>query len=469
MGRIAAVPPAKSWTRYLQFWGSDPSRDLDDELRFHLEARYDEFVAAGMDPAQARTEAERRFGDLTSVRDQCATIDSQWQKERAMTDFFHAAATDLRLALRQLRRVPSLAVAAILCFALGIGANTSIFSVVDAVLFRPLPFPEADRLVLVGEELPQFGGGNFGVISTPEYADYRELESRVFESVAIYENTTFSITGHGEPERVSGAAVSASLFKVLRVNAARGRTFLPGDDAIGGPNVAVISDAIWRRRFGADSAIVGRTIGINGVPTTIVGVMPPGFAFPLPGLGSDVADVFSPYWITPAVEKTRGNSYGTSLIARLAPERRSSKPSTPSPTSPEASTQRHPGVYGQNRIILADVFPLHQRAVGEVRRSLLVLARGRRPRAADRVHQRLELAARARRRAPPRILGPSRARRVARSARTPVSRRESRARDDRWRCSALASPCGDRARSPSMRRAHCCAATRCRSTAACCS
>lgn len=361
-----------AWHRYLRFWGSDPARDLDDELRFHIEARYDEYVAAGMDPSRARAEAERRFGDLAAVRDRCEAIETRWRKERAVTEIFNTAMTDLRLALRQLRRNPSLGVAAVLCFALGIGANTSIFSVVDTVLFRPLPFPQSDRLMLIGEELPQFGGGNFGLISTPEYADYKELDGRTFESMAIYQNTTFSITGRGDPERASGAAVSASLFDVLRVKAALGRTFLAGEDALGVPTVVVLSDAMWRRRFGADSSVVGRTIGVNGVPATVVGVMPPDFAFPLPGLGDDVADVFEPYWITPAVEQTRGNSYGTSLIARLAPRMTTAAAKRDVAGVAGRLTQVHPGAYG-TRTILADVFPLHERAVGDVRRSMLVL------------------------------------------------------------------------------------------------
>src|SRR5262249_15359455 len=164
----------------------DPARDLDDELRFHLESRYDEYVRDGMDPVEARAEVARRFGNVAAVRNQCSHIEADWQRKRSMIDFFDLVGADLRLAVRQLRRNASLRLAAFIGLALGIGANTSIFTVVDAVLSRPLPFPESDRLVLVGEGLPKFGGGNFGLISTPEYADYRQLDGRVFESSAIF-------------------------------------------------------------------------------------------------------------------------------------------------------------------------------------------------------------------------------------------------------------------------------------------
>jgi len=361
------------WRRYLRFWGNDPARDLDDELRFHLQARYDEYLALGMDPAAARAEADRRFGDVGTVRQRCAEIDSQWEKERTVADFVHVAVADLRYAVRQLRRNLSLSIAAILCFALGIGANTSIFSVVDAVLFRPLPFPESERLVLVGEELPAFGGGNFGVISTPEYADYKQLEGRVFESSAIYDNTSFTVTGGGEPERVTGAAVSASLFKVLRVNAALGRTFLPDEDQVGKPSVVVLSDALWRRRFNADTTVVGRPMVVNGVTCTIIGVMSSQFVFPLPGLGSGSADLFEPYWITPAIEKSRGNSYNTALIARLAPDVTLERATRDAQEIATRLPQMHPDAYGQKHTTIARVFSLRERATGEVRRPLLVL------------------------------------------------------------------------------------------------
>jgi putative ABC transport system permease protein len=364
---------AASWHRYLRFWGNDPAGDLDDELRFHLEARYDEYVADGMNRERARAEVDRRFGDLSAVRAQCTEIDTQWQRERSMIDRFHIAATELRYALRQLRRNTSLSIAAILCLALGIGVNTSIFSVVDTVLFRPLPFPQADRLVLIGEALPNFGGGNFGLISTPEYHDYQRLEGRVFESAAIYDNTVLTISSSGaDPERVPSAVVSATLFKVLRINAAHGRLFLPGDDVVGSANAAVISDAFWRRRFNADPSVVGRTVLVNGVATTIVGITPRGFAFPLPGLGP-VADVFSPYWITPEVEKTRGDSYNTTLVARLAPGVTLEQAKRGASEIARQLPQLHPDVYGAKHVTIADVFPLRDRATADSRRSLLVL------------------------------------------------------------------------------------------------
>jgi predicted permease len=362
-----------SWRRYLRFWGHDPARDLDDELRFHLEARYDEYIAAGMNPAAARSEAERRFGSVDAVRDQCVAIDSQWERSRTMADMFHILVADLRYAVRQLRRNPSLSIAAILCFALGIGANTSIFSVVDAVLFRPLPFPDADRLVLIGEALPRFGGANMGSISSAEYLDYKQLDGRIFKRSAIYDNGSFVLSGNAEPERIYGAVASASLFDVLQVKAAHGRTFLPNEDQMGAPDVVVISDPLWRRRFDADPAIVGRSITLDGRRFTIIGVMPPGFAFPLPGIGKRVAELFAPYVITPDEERLRGNVYNTHFVARLAPGVTIDAAHAAAQAIARRLPELHPGVYGRSSITLAEVFSLRERAVGDVRRSLLVL------------------------------------------------------------------------------------------------
>ncbi|HEX8945378.1 MAG TPA: ABC transporter permease, partial [Gemmatimonadaceae bacterium] len=362
-----------SWRRYLRFWGSDPRRDLDDELRFHLEARYEEFLAAGMDPARARAESEQRFGDLGRVRAQCEAIDSQWERERSMLDLIHTIGADFRYALRQLRRNAALNVAAILCFALGIGANTSIFSVVDAVLFRPLPFRDPERLVLVGESLPRFGAENFGVISAPEFEDYQRLNGRVFSNSAMYESESFAVGGASEPERVVGLSGSAALFDVFGVTMARGRSFASTDVVTGSPSVAVISDALWHRRFGGDPAVVGRSIDVDGHPTTIVGVARPEFRFPLPGIGGEPADVFLPYKMTSEIQRQRGNSYRTFLLARLAPGVTLTAAKRAVGDLANSLPVLHPESYGTNWKTVADAFPLRDQATKDVRRPLIIL------------------------------------------------------------------------------------------------
>jgi putative ABC transport system permease protein len=350
-----------------------PRADLDDELRFHVDARFDEYIAAGLDEQTARAEAAKRFGDVQRVRAQCVAIDSRWSREQNMSELLHRVSADLRYAARQLWRTPSITIAAILCFALGIGANTSIFSVVDAVLFRPLPFLHPDRLVLLGEELPDFGGGNSGTISPPEYVDYKTLNGRVFQASAIFENTWLVLTGGGDPERVQGTMVSPSLFDVLGVRPAHGRAFQTGEDDLSAPDVAVLSDALWRRRYGADPSIVGRSVTIDGRSFRIVGIMPPHFAFPLAGLESGIGDVFVPYKITPAIQRIRGDSYSASFIARIAPNVTLEQAQSAASEMARRFPQLYPSIYGRRHTTLAQLFPLRDRAVGQVKSSLLLL------------------------------------------------------------------------------------------------
>ncbi|PWU22737.1 MAG: permease [Candidatus Rokuibacteriota bacterium] len=371
MSPTKAKTPA--WRRYLRFWGADPERDVDDELAFHIQARVDEYIAAGMDPARARAEADARFGSMAQARERTVAVDAQWTRERSLLDRVHALASDLRHAGRRLRRAPSLTLAAVLCFALGIGANTSIFSVVDTVLFRPLPFADPSRLVILGEQLPAFASENFGTISPPEYLDYRTLNGRVFAGSGMFDNGSFVLTGDAGPERVLGAQLSASMFDVLGVRAAHGRTFLPNEDDLSAANVVVLSYSLWQRRFSGDSTVVNRSMTIGGDSYRIVGIMPPGFAFPLPGISSGVAELFVPYRITPAVEKQRGNVYNTVLIARLADGVTLARAKSAVAEVARRLPTLHPGVYGPSQATLADLFPLHDRAVGSVRRSLIVL------------------------------------------------------------------------------------------------
>jgi predicted permease len=366
-----------AWRRYLRFWGSDPARDVDDELRFHIQARYDEYVASGMPAEAARAEVARRFGDVHAVRERCVAIDSQWQREQTMIDTLERAGADVRYAIRQLRRSRALSAAAILCFALGIGANASIFSVVSGVLFRPLPFNDPSRLVLVGEWLPSVGGENFGVISPAEFTDYQRLNGRIFANTAIYDGGAGSqgtaLSGDGrEPERVTGLHVSASLFPTLGVRAALGRTFEATDDSAGGPNAILLSDALWRRRFGARN-VIGRSIDVDGTPRTIVGVMPPSFTFPLAGIGGEPADVFLPTHITADVERERGNNYSAFLVGRLAPGVTIEQAKRAVSELVASYPTLHPDVYRGGWTTEADVFPMRDRSVRNVRRPLIIL------------------------------------------------------------------------------------------------
>ncbi|HEX4682065.1 MAG TPA: ABC transporter permease [Gemmatimonadaceae bacterium] len=362
-----------AWRRYLRFWGSDPECDIDDELRFHFEARVDEYIAAGLTPEDALAEATKRFGSLARVREQCTHIDSQWTRERTMLDTLQTFIADLRFAVRQLRRTPALTVAAVLCFALGIGANTSIFSVVDAVLFRPLPFHEPNRLVLVGEQLPRFGPDNFGVISRGEYSDYARLDGRTFARWAIYEIGAVALTGDGEPERVDGIRSSAALFDVLGVMPRRGRGFTATDTLSSSPDVAVLSDALWRRRYRSDPAIVGRSIDMDGKPTTIVGIAPPGFEFPLGGDLGQPAEAFLLMRLTAADDKQRANAFNTFFVARLADGVTPAHARAAVNGVAKGLAAAHPEAYPKDWSVLADVLPLRDRAVKDVRGPLLIL------------------------------------------------------------------------------------------------
>lgn len=365
--------PASLRHRYLRFWRSDPRADVDDELAFHYQARVDEFVAAGLAPDDARREATRRLGDLARARAECLAIDRHTERRRRVGDILHAAAMDLRVALRQVRRQRALTAAVVSCLTLGIGANTAMFSIVDAVLFRPLPFRDAGRLVLVGEGIPKFSDSNFGVISAADYLDFGTLNGRTFESSAAFQPTLLTVSGRSEPQRVTALEVSAPLLHVLGVEPALGRDFAGGEDAPGGPRICIISDALWRRRFGGDPSIIGKPIVLDGEPTTVVGISGPRFTFPLPGLGAEPADVLVPLRITPDVVRQRGNSYDTFLIARLAPH----VPLATARAAVDAIANRlpsaYPSVYPSSLRVVADATPLRERLVAGVRRSLLIL------------------------------------------------------------------------------------------------
>lgn len=218
---------------------------------------------------------------------------------------------DLRFGARALVKKPAFTLVAIMTLALGIGANTAIFSVVNAVLLRPLPFKDSDRLVIVWETNRQKGRER-DQVSTGNFADWQN-QNQAFEDSAAYFNWTYNLTGPDYAERLDSALVTGSFFQTLGVDAALGRTLLPDDAQTDHDNVAVLSYGLWKRRFGADPEIVGKTITLNRTDTLVVGVMPPDFRFP-----EKKTDLWLPFTLTPSHLQDRAGKF-LKVIARLKP------------------------------------------------------------------------------------------------------------------------------------------------------
>jgi putative ABC transport system permease protein len=221
-------------------------------------------------------------------------------------------AQDVRYALRTLRASPAFAAVAVLILALGIGANTAIFSLVSAVLLKPLPFPEPDRLVLLWENFTAAGGPPRVNPAAATYVEWK-ARSRSFEDMAMFDARTFNLTGRGEPERLMGVRTDTNLFSVLGMQPLLGRTFMPDDEGPGATPVVVISEGLWTRRFGADPRLIGRTIDLDGLQRTVIGIVPPHFRYP-----SKEVSLWLPAQYSPE-ELAERNAYNYYVLARLGP------------------------------------------------------------------------------------------------------------------------------------------------------
>jgi putative ABC transport system permease protein len=256
--------------------------DLDDELQFHIEREIEKNVRAGMEFEEARRRALVAFGGMQQFKEE--TRDSRGVR------FIEDMLQDLRYAARGLKRAPAFALVAIMTLALGIGANTAIFSVVNGVLLQPLPYDEPENLVAIYTRFTPESGYDFPeyAVGSPEYFDYVN-QNNTMEHVAAISTEMVTITaGSGDPEIVTGGAVSSSMFPVLRTPPLLGRTLVPADDGAEPVPVIVLGYDLWQRRFAGDSSVIGQTIALGveveeyNMTGEIVGVMPPGFAFPTP-------------------------------------------------------------------------------------------------------------------------------------------------------------------------------------------
>jgi putative ABC transport system permease protein len=249
----------------------DLNPEIDEELQFHLDARIQDNLADGMTEEEARRDAQRRFGSRAGLREQT--------RDANVLVTLETMAQDVGFAARSLRKRPAFTVVALLTLALGIGANTSIFAIVQGVMLRPLAFAQSDRLHVVSYAPAGVRYWLYPGLADSLYLEFRKT-NHVFESLATFGYAPVTLTGAGEAVRVPGAQVTTDFFRVLRVNPAIGRSFASDDDEPGRDQVALIGHELWRVRFGSNPDLVNRSITLDGVPHTVIGVLPAGFAYP---------------------------------------------------------------------------------------------------------------------------------------------------------------------------------------------
>ena len=286
------------------FRRADVEADFDEEVRYHLDREIERGIARGLTPEQARHAARRALGNPTAVKEE-ARETWRWRWVDQMTQ-------DIGYALRILRRSPGFTAVVVATLALGIGANTAVFSVVRSVLLRPLPFPDDDRLAVLLIRAPSFGFEDFPS-SAPEYIAYRD-QSRSWEELAAFRTLAATVTEDGgEPARVEVALATPNLFPTLRTEPLVGRAFTTDDARVGSDAVAILSHEFWMTRYAGDPAVVGRTVRLDGIPRTIVGVMPADFSFPT----NDVR-LWLPLAFSGEDLQRRGNHI-LSIVGRLRP------------------------------------------------------------------------------------------------------------------------------------------------------
>src|SRR5271155_549067 len=327
--------------------------ELDEELRFHFEEQVAKFVKSGLTPAEARRRARLAFGGSDQIKEEC--------REARGMHFLEILTQDVRFGVRMLRRSPVFTFVAILTLALGIGANTAIFSVVQGVLLSPLPYSHPERLVMVWESNPRFPH------VWTSYANFRDWQrdARSFEGMTAFSTWQgFDLTSPGTPEHLAGKQISSGFFSTLGVNLAQGRDFTSQEDGQGGAPAVIISNRLWRNRFGGRAGVLGKSATLNGVDCTIVGVAPAGF-----NLEGD-ADVFTPLGQgDPVILNNRG-SHEFFAIARLKVGVKISEARAEMSAIQSGLDRSYPEA---DQDLGADVVPLKQEIVGDVRGMLLML------------------------------------------------------------------------------------------------
>jgi putative ABC transport system permease protein len=347
-----------------------PTREAEiiEELAQHLDDRYEQLLQGGSTKEEAYQTVLLELTESDLLAQELRRVERPAQQEpvvlgaRRRMNMFGDLWQDLRYGLRMLVKNPGFTIVAVLALALGIGANSAIFSVVNTVLLRPLPYKDPERLVMVWEDATKHGYPR-DTPAAANYIDWRD-QNQVFEGMAALADLSFNLTGIGEPERIDGRRVSANLFSLLGVEPQLGRAFSPEEDQPGASRVVIMSHGLWQRRFGSDINITGKPLTLNGESFTVVGVMPPQFDFP-----SREVDLWVPIAFSSQEAANRGRHY-LQVIARTKPGVTLQQAQAEMNTIAARLQQQYPN---SNTDLGATVTPLHEHIAGEIKPALLVL------------------------------------------------------------------------------------------------
>jgi putative ABC transport system permease protein len=287
--------------------------DVDEELAFHLEQRAADLELLGLTTQQAREEALRRFGDIAHYRTVTCDIDTSVLKERRRMELFDSVRRETRHSLRSLARAPMFTLVAVLTLGVGIGATTAIYTLIDSIVLRPLPYPDQDRLVQLRHAVPGVGENDTWGNSVVSYFHYLD-NNRTLAALGGFSTSVYNVAAEGGAERVTGASVTPSMFDVLGLRAARGRLFTDEDVFDGAEPVAVLGWELWETHYGGDPDIIGRTVQLNSAPVTVLGIAPRGVSLPITGHTTNVWRPLNLDRSQPAV-----NSHWVGTYAKLLP------------------------------------------------------------------------------------------------------------------------------------------------------
>lgn len=360
------MPKVPIWRRYLRLWGSDPEADVDDELEFHLSMRVEDLRREGLSEAEARERAEREFGNLERIRSEMNEIGEKRRRRRRQARVWESFRQDLRHAFRSAVRAPVFSGLAVATLALGIGANAAIFSVLKSVLIDALPYDDADRLVRVyGRFLD--GSQERGPLSAGTVDDVRQRQ-RSFEEVAAFNFPRDVIhEGDDRPRVLKAIWVEPGFFRTLGVSPAVGRGFQEDDTASDTSRVVLLTDESRQRLFAGDEGAVGRELVINGIPRTVVGVLPPGFVPP-----EGAPDIYFALDIGPVLRSpvSARRSHWLGLVGRLEPGVDAESAEREMVDIAADLAREHPDA---NAGISLRALPVREAMLGDTRTPLLVL------------------------------------------------------------------------------------------------